>query len=107
MAKLTEQFQHFMEGLKESVWGDLWGKAQKAGHEPLHGLQAIPKDDQRASRMPQQRGEELDHLSGANRASVRAEVALAPQDDGGDGRQLRPVEAMAESPRSAARRPRS
>ena len=28
--RVTEQFQHFLEELKESFWGDLYGKTRQA-----------------------------------------------------------------------------
>ena len=41
---ITEQFQHFVEGLKESFWGDLNGKAQAAVKQLLEGESRRARD---------------------------------------------------------------
>jgi len=41
---ITEQFQHFVSELKESFWGDLYGKTKLAWKEFLEGVSAEGRD---------------------------------------------------------------
>ena len=41
---ITEQFQHFVSDLKESFWGDLYGKTQLAWKEFLEGVSQAARD---------------------------------------------------------------
>ena len=41
---ITEQFQHFVSELKESFWGDLYGKTKAAWKEFLEGVSAEARD---------------------------------------------------------------
>lgn len=41
---ITEQFQHFVSDLKESFWGDLYGKTKRAWREFLEGVSAEERD---------------------------------------------------------------
>ena len=41
---ITEQFQHFVRDLKESFWGDLYGKTKLAWREFLEGVSREARD---------------------------------------------------------------
>jgi len=41
---ITEQFQHFVEEVKESFWGDLYGKTKLAGKQFLEGVSRAERD---------------------------------------------------------------
>jgi len=42
--RITEQFQHFVSDIKESFWGDLYGKTKLAWKQFLEGVSQEARD---------------------------------------------------------------